>query len=165
MQRGALWNSFLLAAREAQLAAALAGALPGLAAALDERTAEETPWHPSPRLRAAYDRLPVLDFSRDFLEPSTVPLDVLAVPACGWSDLGTPERLASCLASLPRTWPALSAAALDLGLAAAASRRGDSPPARRRELQRHGAAGPKPPGAISESGGPAPRPEPFSPAR
>jgi len=39
------------------------------------------------------DRLPTIDFSRDLLEHSRSRLGVVAVPPCGWTDLGTPERL------------------------------------------------------------------------
>jgi len=44
---------------------------------------------------SVYDRLPALDFSRDVVEPSTDDSRLLVqrIPACGWSDLGTPERL------------------------------------------------------------------------
>ena len=48
---------------------------------------------PGSRRSAAYERIPVLDFSRDLLERSTWRLSVLAVPYCGWTDLGTPSRL------------------------------------------------------------------------
>jgi hypothetical protein len=50
---------------------------------------------PPPRdLREAYEALPSSDFSRDVLEVGIERLSVLAVPSCGWSDLGTPERVA-----------------------------------------------------------------------
>lgn len=44
-------------------------------------------------LARALDPLPNLDFSRDLLEHSRSRLGVVAVPPCGWTDLGTPERL------------------------------------------------------------------------
>jgi hypothetical protein len=34
-----------------------------------------------------------VDFSRELLERCTDDLTVVAVPPCGWSDLGTPTRL------------------------------------------------------------------------
>ncbi|HEY6866234.1 MAG TPA: hypothetical protein VI792_03190, partial [Candidatus Eisenbacteria bacterium] len=37
--------------------------------------------------------LPALDFSRDVLEALTPELRVLVPPDCGWTDLGTPERV------------------------------------------------------------------------
>lgn len=48
-----------------------------------------------------YERLPVLDFSRDLLEGNEDKLHVLPVPECGWSDLGTPGRVAETLKRLP----------------------------------------------------------------
>lgn len=47
-----------------------------------------------PALLSLYDRLPELDFSRDLLEGHAADLCVLRVPPCGWSDLGTPRRVA-----------------------------------------------------------------------
>ena len=44
-------------------------------------------------LSGLYDTLPTLDFSRDLLERAADRLRVYAVPACGWLDLGSPERL------------------------------------------------------------------------
>jgi mannose-1-phosphate guanylyltransferase len=45
-------------------------------------------------LAAVYEHVPSLDFSRDVLETSLRYLTVAAVPPCGWSDLGTPRRVA-----------------------------------------------------------------------
>jgi hypothetical protein len=44
-------------------------------------------------LETAYESLPPVDFSRDVLQRSESHLRLLAVPPCGWADLGTPERL------------------------------------------------------------------------
>ncbi|HYM34740.1 MAG TPA: hypothetical protein VET48_05040, partial [Steroidobacteraceae bacterium] len=49
-----------------------------------------------------YDRLPTLDFSRDIIAGQEAKLHVLAVPRCGWSDLGTPKRVAETLRRIPR---------------------------------------------------------------
>jgi hypothetical protein len=40
-----------------------------------------------------YQSVPILDFSKDLLESAASTLWVHDVPACGWLDLGTPERL------------------------------------------------------------------------
>jgi mannose-1-phosphate guanylyltransferase len=45
------------------------------------------------RLAQLYEELPPSDFSRDILQRSPDLLRVLTVPACGWSDLGTPRRV------------------------------------------------------------------------
>ena len=44
-------------------------------------------------LRELYNRIPSHDFSRAVLEACPGSLAVLAVPPCGWSDLGIPSRL------------------------------------------------------------------------
>jgi len=44
-----------------------------------------------------YEHLPVADFSRDVAQRATHLLRVIRAPACGWSDLGTPRRVAEAL--------------------------------------------------------------------
>jgi mannose-1-phosphate guanylyltransferase len=68
-----------------------------------------------------YRTLPTLDFSRDVLEGQEARLQVLPIPPCGWTDLGTPERVARTLQRLPHSTAAtglVSDAALGLDLAA-----------------------------------------------
>lgn len=48
---------------------------------------------PKATLRVLYENLPSADFSRDVLGCAPHRLSVLPVPECGWSDLGTVERL------------------------------------------------------------------------
>jgi mannose-1-phosphate guanylyltransferase len=49
-----------------------------------------------------YERLPNVDFSRDLLEGQEESLRVVRVPTCGWSDLGTPHRVAETVRRLLR---------------------------------------------------------------
>jgi hypothetical protein len=44
-----------------------------------------------------YERLPELDFSRHILQGQESQLRVVAVPQCGWTDLGTPKRVGEVL--------------------------------------------------------------------
>jgi mannose-1-phosphate guanylyltransferase len=54
-------------------------------------------------LRSLYPNLEHLDFSRDLLQRAARQLRLLEVPPCGWTDLGTPARLARWMAPrLPR---------------------------------------------------------------
>ena len=84
---GAVWNSFLIVARARTLCALYEKRLPAL-------------WH---SMRAALDAgahamyadLPSHDFSRDILVGAEPFLRLLRVPECGWTDLGTPERVAA----------------------------------------------------------------------
>jgi mannose-1-phosphate guanylyltransferase len=101
LSRGALWNSFIFAAHAATLMdffrARLNDIVDGMTLALarDRRHSQETP-----ALEAFYERLPTVDFSRCVLEQAASSLRVLAAPACGWRDIGTPSRVASVLERL-----------------------------------------------------------------
>ena len=52
-------------------------------------------------LDALYDALPTRDFSRDVLESMAERLAVVAVRPCGWTDIGTPDRLGRVFESHP----------------------------------------------------------------
>ncbi len=67
-----------------------------------------------------YERLPQVDFSRDILEGREAQLRVVNVPACGWSDLGTPQRVAATLQRIPLDLSSLvpDAASMVINLAA-----------------------------------------------
>jgi mannose-1-phosphate guanylyltransferase len=120
MDRGALWNAFILV-----------GAARGFIALFEQRYLELVK-----DMRLAikagavsdlYARLPELDFSRDVLEGSESLLRVQPVPSCGWSDLGTPTRVSQALGRLdlrdeaaefiPSTYLSLAAQHARLGLA------------------------------------------------
>jgi mannose-1-phosphate guanylyltransferase len=112
---GALWNTFIIAADATALLRLFEQRCPEIVArmrSLIER--EPSDFHPSDALADLYDELPELDFSRGILRGQEERLRVMAVPECGWSDLGTPERVAVALRDLevlPRlrnSWGALS---------------------------------------------------------
>jgi mannose-1-phosphate guanylyltransferase len=95
MERGALWNSFLMAGAGSAFLALFQDALPGFLKRF-QRCLDEDGWADG-SLEELYDEIPALDFSRDVLERVTPALGVVPVPACGWTDLGTPERARRCL--------------------------------------------------------------------
>jgi len=87
---GALVNSFIFASRGRTLVRLYEDALPQLLRRfVPVVLARSHQWH----LRELYDEIPSHDFSRAVLERCCGSLGVLAVPPCGWSDLGTPSRL------------------------------------------------------------------------
>lgn len=100
LMRRALWNSFILVARAAALVSLVALRHPV------EVTAFRALWQQASRsalpcdVERLYETLRDVDFSRHVVEGTTAPLHVVPVPACGWSDLGTPQRVAECLARL-----------------------------------------------------------------
>jgi mannose-1-phosphate guanylyltransferase len=105
LRKRALWNSFILVARASALVDLVARRFPAEVAAFAAIWRE----HAAGGLmaEAALDRLyaelPEIDFSRGVVEGTAAPLRVLPVPYCGWSDLGTPKRVADALGRLDRT--------------------------------------------------------------
>jgi mannose-1-phosphate guanylyltransferase len=98
MNQGALWSSFWLAARAPALLDAFRSALPELVHGLPaEIPGDSSARERAERLRARYAELAPTDFSRDVLERVPGRLRVITVPPCGWSDLGTPDRIATVL--------------------------------------------------------------------
>jgi mannose-1-phosphate guanylyltransferase len=91
---GALVNSFIFACRGRTLVRLFEDTVPDLARVMVSFVLAGSP---QARLRHLYDEIPTLDFSRAVLERAPGSLGVLAVPPCGWSDLGTPSRLESFL--------------------------------------------------------------------
>src|SRR5581483_11274897 len=96
-ERGAVWNTMIVAARGRALLDRFQQSLPLLTDVLLTASAMSA----SDRdlfLDDWYPELPHADFSRDLLSSSR-PLCLFTWPAAiGWSDLGTPERLAAWMA-------------------------------------------------------------------
>jgi mannose-1-phosphate guanylyltransferase len=95
LDEGGLWNSFLMVAGVDGLLALAERRLPGLAFALHASLVAG-----GDALDLLYADLPVHDFSKHVLQGGEDELRVLPVPHCGWSDLGTPERVLACLDAL-----------------------------------------------------------------
>lgn len=104
LQAGAVWNSFLLAGRAATLHRLCARHAAAAVAAIDAAVARPAAER-AVALDAVYGWLPTQDFSRVVLHGSASQLRVVMVPECGWTDLGTPPRVADCLARLERRQP------------------------------------------------------------
>ena len=135
LANGALWNSFIFAAGGPALLGMMRERMPqgveemATAMARDARTGAR-----SSALREFYDDLPSTDFSRTVLQGAESQLRVIAAPACGWSDLGTPKRVVETLkrmeedrldrvAAIPRT-PSFITAPAFINLAAQHARLG-----------------------------------------
>lgn len=133
LARGAAASTFILAARAPALCAAFEHTVPDLLSTFRWQGAGTAGVD---SLRRIYHNLGTTDFSRGVLEPlatgrRAVRLFLVRVPCCGWSDLGTPERVASCF--LPASSGASSLHSLIRPPAARARR--TSLEARRRGLQ------------------------------
>jgi mannose-1-phosphate guanylyltransferase len=96
--RGGIWNSFIFAATGRALLRAFEARCPDLVADMQRViTSAADPATRRAGLAELYESLPELDFSRDILQRSPSLLRVLTVPACGWSDLGTPRRVGAAV--------------------------------------------------------------------
>jgi mannose-1-phosphate guanylyltransferase len=96
---GALWNSFIFAARAGALLDMLRERAPHVVAAMEDAIRRPQP----AAIDHLYQSLPNLDFSRDVLAGSERRLQVVPAGECGWTDLGTPHRLSEAL-HLRGTW-------------------------------------------------------------
>lgn len=101
IERGALWNAFIIAADATALLRLFQQRCPEIVREMRRLIKRADTHHCSEVLAKLYDGLPNLDFSREILQRQEQHLRVLAVPECGWSDLGTPERVAEALRDLP----------------------------------------------------------------
>ena len=100
VEKKALWNSFIFGATGPALLALLrlqlGTAVDEMATALAREVREADP----AALAELYERLPSVDFSRSVVQQFPSRLRVITAPACGWTDLGTPRRVAETVRRL-----------------------------------------------------------------
>jgi mannose-1-phosphate guanylyltransferase len=103
IRHGGLWNSFILAVKARALLTLFDARVPHIVMEMREAIRYDIE-HPASALAIyrLYSLLPMLDFSRDIVEGQEARLRVLQVPDCGWSDLGTPERVERALREVTR---------------------------------------------------------------
>ena len=99
VRRGGLWNSFIFAVRGRSLLDMFEQRVPEVVMEMTAvmQRANRDSAHRYAQLAALYERLPTVDFSRDIVQRQPRDLRVVSVSACGWSDLGTPGRVADVL--------------------------------------------------------------------
>jgi mannose-1-phosphate guanylyltransferase len=96
MRSGALWSSFTFVAAGETLMDHFRRSMPWLVDKFDRRLEFASGTNRNHALLSLYDRLPTVDFSSGLLEQVGRGIHVLVVPPCGWTDLGTPERVSEC---------------------------------------------------------------------
>jgi len=99
--QGALVNSMILAAGAGALLGLFQDAVPRTVELLRECLAANEDH--AEELDALYETLPRCDFSRDILEGAAERLAVVTTGPCGWTDIGTPDRLSRILDRLPES--------------------------------------------------------------
>jgi mannose-1-phosphate guanylyltransferase len=106
IRHGSLWNTFILAVKARALLELFMGRAPDMVAEMRDAVRRDIS-HSADSLATLrlYARLPMLDFSRDIIEGQEAHLRVLHVPDCGWTNLGTPERVGRALLRVAQTGP------------------------------------------------------------
>ncbi|PKO73179.1 MAG: hypothetical protein CVU23_04030 [Betaproteobacteria bacterium HGW-Betaproteobacteria-17] len=95
IQEGGLWNSGIFAATGDLLLQLFKMRFPDNTHDILTTTARiADPSNPSWSLGHLYGRLSYIDFSHQVLQFQVADLQVVPVPYCGWSDIGTPHRVA-----------------------------------------------------------------------
>jgi mannose-1-phosphate guanylyltransferase len=95
---GGLWNAFIVVSTALSLLGLFLARIPDIVNAM--RAAQESDEDGDSGGAAMielYKKLPTLDFSRDIVAGQESAFRTLPVPQCGWSDLGTPKRVAEAL--------------------------------------------------------------------
>ncbi len=101
VETGALWNAFIVAASGRALLQVFVQRIPQIVVDMQAMIAQN-PFTADLSCAAMdlYRDLPDLDFSRQLLVGAESLLRVLQAQRCGWTDLGTPKRLAETLRAL-----------------------------------------------------------------
>jgi len=97
MQRGGLWNTFVMVGRLRAFLAMIQSKLPHVFQAFERIAGYGNPQLEVQRARHLYQTLDPADFSRRVLTASTKDLLVLHLGDSGWSDLGRPEWVMATL--------------------------------------------------------------------
>jgi len=104
---GALWNAFIVAAHARTLLRMFTARIPHIVADMRAAVEHDANHSEDPvAVRNLYEHLDTIDFSRHVMQGAESMLDVLSIAHCGWSDLGTPRRVAETLRRSPQRAPA-----------------------------------------------------------
>ena len=94
IRRGGLWNAFIIVGSAQGLLWLFRQRMPQIVEEMQAAVRSDRLNSPEGLATAKlYEQLPFKDFSHDILQGQEPRLRVLAVPSCGWTDLGTPRRV------------------------------------------------------------------------
>ena len=99
---GALWNLFILVGSVGALLELFQEDYADAVSQLSEALGSEAAGNRE-SVDKLYEQIAPIDFSRDILEVQATRLQVIRVPHCGWTDLGTPQRVEATVRSMVRS--------------------------------------------------------------
>ena len=111
MNRGCLWNTFVVVGRLASFERMLAESVPDAWELFSRLRRANTPDEEARIAQTLYEDLGPSDFSQDVLSRDAERLVVVNLPEAGWTDLGQPRRVLAVLAELGEPWDAERVAA------------------------------------------------------
>jgi mannose-1-phosphate guanylyltransferase len=91
---GALWNLFILGGTVRSMLALFSDGYAAAVSTMRAALARDRREAAAGALAEFYAEVQPFDFSQDILQHRTAQLRVIRVPPCGWTDLGTPHRVA-----------------------------------------------------------------------
>lgn len=97
MERGCLWNSFVMIGRVDVFLKMTKCALPQTTAAFEKISPSMGTLRERSQIRDLYSSLPEINFSHEVLSMRPDSLSVMKVDGVGWSDLGEPSRVLTTL--------------------------------------------------------------------
>jgi mannose-1-phosphate guanylyltransferase len=104
--RGALWNTSIVAARAVVLLGVLRACMPDLVDQMEMALAQGDGTDARANaLTQLYARLPRVDLSQALSQGAAAECRVIISRSCGWSDLGTPRRVAAVIRRLQLAEP------------------------------------------------------------
>jgi mannose-1-phosphate guanylyltransferase len=114
IRAGGVWNAFIVVSTALALLRLYKQRVPEVVSAMYEAVKQDRKeGSHGAAVAELYEKLPVIDFSRDIITGQESSLRVLPVRPCGWSDLGTPKRVAEAL--LRATRPAAACVHAEVG--------------------------------------------------
>jgi mannose-1-phosphate guanylyltransferase len=99
IDRGCLWNTFVMVGRAQAFLDLVRSAAPGLYAAFDPIFSKSLRGPDIETIASIYRRIPPADFSKSVLSAAVNRLVVLTLGDIGWTDLGEPRRVLETLFS------------------------------------------------------------------
>ena len=107
IRAGGLWNAFIVVTTAGALCDLFRERIPAVVEAMRAAVQRDAQAFGIAAVTELYPRLPTIDFSHDIVAGRESKLRVLPVRPCGWSDLGTPKRVAEVLDRARRAKAAL----------------------------------------------------------
>ena len=94
LAKGALWNTFIFSATGSLLYRTFRRMSPDIVFSMEKALfANGLERSRAIELQAAYKDFPAIDFSNDVLQGREHTIRIIRAAACGWTDLGTPQRM------------------------------------------------------------------------